>query len=183
MYLKFGTLLLKASPKSDLALSACAFVRAADIAEIKVSFLNPDAAVMLMRNAILLVASGNYPQGAEVAQSAASILDRFTGISTHPELFIYWGLAVATAAVGDVAVASSYMQKGVAILDKLPKDQEDYCGGSRAFYARLLAAKGDRVAACANFKKAHVIFIKHFGEDHPNVKSLRASMQVAGCIQ
>jgi len=41
--------------------------------------------------------------------------------------------------------------------------------------------EGDRAAACANFKKALAIFLKHFDDNHPHVKSVRKSMQAVGC--
>jgi|GEM_PF-3676636 len=47
--------------------------------------------------------------------------------------------------------------------------------------AAICYHEGDRAATCANLKKALGILLKHFDENHPNVKITRESMQIAGC--
>jgi len=47
--------------------------------------------------------------------------------------------------------------------------------------AHICKHEGDLAAACAKFKKALAIPLKHFDENHPTVKSTRKSMQAVGC--
>ncbi len=56
-------------------------------------------------------------------------------------------------------------------------------GASYSNLAVIQQAQGDRPAACANFRKALAILLKHFDENHPRVKIVREWMSEAGCSE
>lgn len=164
-----------------LSLAAKCAERMCYYAQFSLGKRHPDLAGLLCVSACVKLSSGNVRGARRDIRRALDIEYSWKPTYTHPAREIRWMAALISAAMGDPQASINGLQLAMSQFRKYPDSEPAVHAAMCACVANIEMASSNHERGAEHYREAEAILVRHFGDNHPHVKSVRASMKAAGC--